>query len=68
MGCDKFRWQATDAKECKVKHGGTYLPADVALDILMNILILDGADNVDCIHQHGWHLDLGDFHDGDQAK
>lgn len=34
----------------------------------MNILILGGTDNVDCIHQRGRHLDLGVFHNEDSSR
>jgi hypothetical protein len=44
---------------------GAYLPANIALDILMNIIILDGTDDIDCIYQRGRRLDLGVFHDKD---
>jgi len=59
----RFIGKQLDTKIAQKESKGSYLPADIALDILMNILILYGTDSVDCIHQRGRHLDLGVFHD-----
>jgi hypothetical protein len=44
---------------------GAYLLANVALDILMNVLILDGTDNMNCVPQRGQRFNIGVFHDED---
>lgn len=47
---------------------GPYLLAVIALNILMNILILDATDNVEYTHQRGRRWDVGVFHDGNRLK
>jgi hypothetical protein len=64
----RFIGPQPDTKIAQKEPKGAYLPADIALDILMDILILDGTDNVDCIHQCGRHLDLGVFHNKDASR